>query len=276
MFLKFKCLQKYIYAVTASLIASHSVFAESNINLQQQDSEKGERILEYIKAISSAPTLTGFPSVPGIDSATTAPHGIMFVSAVLGERTSSNGAPVDKKEDGNLAFGIGLGDAHTGISAQLSVTLTSVQNFAASGYANLKFSRLIYSGENPIYAGVSFDRLGGWGDSSVLDSSQTLSITGFSAFISDDKKYPFMWTLGYGSNTKNGGSEKGFQAGVGMGIYKNTSIGLSTNGDQVNAGLSFNLPDIEGASISVGVSDVFDNSDARSASIGVNYTISTL
>lgn len=56
-----------------------------------------------------------------------------------------------------------------------------------------------------------------------------------------------------------------------MGIHKNTALGLSTNGDVLNAGLSINLPDMDDVNLSTGFSDILDNDDARSFYLAVSY-----
>ena len=260
----------YMSAAIAAAVMSHGVLASGgSIELQDQDTIKGQRLIEYLKALLTAPSLIGFPSVPGIDSATTAPNGLGFVSISGAERTGEGAG--SKKLNGTLAFGVGIGSAETGVSVQPMLTITTVDDLGEAGHAGLKFSRRIHSGDNPIYAAAAFNRLGAWGNDDV-DVTRTFSLTGFSSFISDAKKYPLMWTLGYGTHAKDVGTEKGFQAGIGMGVYKNTALGLSTNGDILNAGLSLNLPDMDDVNLSFGFSDILDNNDVRSFYLAVSYT----
>ena len=270
--LTFNKIRTCIGTAVLALMMSHSVLAAGgSIELQDQDTIKGQRMIEYLKALLTAPTLVGFPNVPAIDNATTAPNGLGFVSISGAERTGVTAEA--KKLNGTIALGVGIGSAEETISVQPMLTITTVDDLGGAGYAGLKFSRRIHSGDQPIYAGVSFNRLGSWGDNdSPLDPTRTFSLTGFSSFISDAKKYPVMWTLGYGSNVKDSGDEEGFQAGIGMGVYKNTALGLSTNGDVLNTGLSINLPDMDDINLSIGFSDILDNDNARSFYLAVSYT----
>ena len=276
----FNKIRAYITATIVAVMMSHNAMAEGSITLIPNETLKGQRLIEYVKALFTAPTLVGFPSVPGIDSATTAPHGLGFVSISGSERTGVGAGT--KRLNATVSMGVGIGSAEENISVQPTLTLTTIDDLGAGGYAGLKFSRRIRSGNDPIYVGLAFNRLGDWGDvdGDPLDKTRTISLTGFSSFITDDEgrsisdaeKYPVMWTLGYGEGVKELGTEEGFQAGIGVGVYKNTAFGMSTNGDVLNAGFSHNLPDLDDINLSFGFSDIFDNDDARSFYIAASYT----
>lgn len=211
----------------------------------------------------------------GIPSATVAPANLGFasISATTDRAGTADGA------DGSLAFGLGLGDADTGIGVQVTGYVTSLSDdFGDSGYFEVKGSRRIVGGNTPVYASLTLGSLGTWGDSTDRDTSATLAVTAFSAvrFSPAGDAFPVMFTLGGGSNVRDDDTDPGLFLGAGIGLTPHLGASLAWGGDYVNLGASFKVDGLDNIGLTATVYDLFDQEDSRRLTLSATYLFSDL
>lgn len=198
----------------------------------------------------------------GIDSATVAPHGLIF-GALSG--TSRRGG-TGNKADGSFEFGVGLGSAEDGIGIQLGSVVTSLtQNIGDSGYFTVKLSRRIIAGRTPTYLGLSLSHLGNWGNAKGVDPAATLVLTSFSQvqFRPGGESFPVMFSIGGGTNTRKNFTHPGVFAGVGMGLTRNVGASLAWTGDYFDLGAAFRLDGLPNIAVTTEINDVLDQRNSR-------------
>lgn len=167
----------------------------------------------------------------GIPSATVSPAGTGYVA--LSFTNDRTGAATGS--DASISMGLGFGDADRSIGFQLGAEITSTKSdFGDSGYLTAKFSKRI-STETPLYVGLVVDQLVPWGDSKALDPAASLSVTHFTSAGNN----PIMWTLGAGTDIRNGGTDPGLFAGVGVGLSTQIAASAAYDGDEAIFGISW-------------------------------------
>lgn len=198
----------------------------------------------------------------GIESATVAPHGMIF-GALSG--TTRRSSTVDKS-DGSFQLGVGLGNAERGIGVRIGAVTTPLSNgFGDTGYFTVKLSRRIVAGRMPTYLGLSVGRLARWGNTAGVDTGATLVVTSFSQvrFAPGGESYPVMFSLGGGTNIRKNSTHPGAFAGVGIGLSRNVGASLSWSGDYFDLGTAFRFDGLPNLGFTVEVDDVFDQRSSR-------------
>lgn len=210
----------------------------------------------------------------GIPSATVAPHGLVFGSLSV---SSDVPGPVTHG-DGSLALGFGLGSAEENVGLQVTSYFTNFSDsIGGSGYLAFSASRRVSAGSTPLYAGLSIGQVGGWGNSSALDPSATVTLTGFSALVGrDGEVWPLMFTLGGGSNIRNGETDPGLFAGVGIGLTEELGASVAWYGDHVNLGTSYRPQGTTNGYFTASLIDAFDQQDSRRAVVSFNLLLGNL
>lgn len=210
----------------------------------------------------------------GIPSATVAPAGLGFVSLALTSRRYDD----PDSADGSMALGFGLGSPEEGIGVQVTGIITSLtDDFADSGYFQLKASRRVQAGPAPVYVGASLGHLANWGDSRGSDVTGTLTVTRFSQFTrSDGMTHPIMATLGAGSGVRNNGVDPGVFFGVGVGLTPVVGASAAWTGDGLDVGVALRPPGSRNMQFTLTVNDVFDNDDQRRVTGSVNLFTTSL
>lgn len=211
----------------------------------------------------------------GIQSATVAPHGLAFGVISLTNKGVENAS---REEDGSLGFGVGVGNAQTGVGLQFSAQITSLSDdFADSGFLEVKAARQIVGGTTPTFIAASIDGAG-WGDSSDRDTGGAVMVTSLRQvrFSESGEFYPIMFTLGVGTNERNNGDDPGFFGGLGIGLTPNVGISAAWGGDAVNLGASFRFDQVDNLGVTATLFDAFDQEDSRRISVSVSYFLTDL
>ncbi len=203
----------------------------------------------------------------GIPSATVAPHGLGFASLGL---TSKLGGVLNQW-DGSLAFGLGLGDAETGLGVQVTANLTSLTNaFGDSGYFEAKISRRISTGETPLYLGAQVEGLATWGQANTVPESGRIMATWFPDLSVGGDVFPLMLTLGYGTHLRNARTDPGMFAGVGIGVNRNLGLSAAWAGETLDLGTAWKFDGIDWMTVSAEINDATDRLGQRRVSITFN------
>ncbi|TDK46855.1 hypothetical protein [Antarcticimicrobium luteum] len=203
----------------------------------------------------------------GIPSATVAPHGLGFASLGL---TSKRGGVLNEW-DGSLALGLGLGDAERALGFQLTANLTSLTNaFGDSGYFEAKVSRLVSSGDTPLYLGAQVEGLAKWGQASTVPTRGRIMATWFPDLSAGGDLFPLMVTVGYGTHLRNARTDPGVFGGVGIGVNRNLGLSAAWTGETLDLGASWKFDDIDWMTVSAEINDATDRLGQRRVSITVN------
>ncbi|MGQ0609736.1 MAG: hypothetical protein ACT4N9_01335 [Paracoccaceae bacterium] len=218
-----------------------------------------------LEALAQSATPPKFVSVQGVGSGTVAPGGTVFgsISGTL-DRVGGSGM------DGSLSFGTAFGDPEEGIGVNVSANITSVHlsDFGDSGFLAVSMgTRLGLS--MPTYVSLGVNNIAGWGDSAANDLSASAAVTTFGT-LPGGSALPVMVTLGL--DAVAGGSLTPF-GGVGVGFTEFFGASVSHDGSNLNLGVGFTLPGIEGLSGSVLLDDVLAEDGDRRATFSLSYSI---
>lgn len=227
--------------------------------------ESGDEFVAVLEALAQSATPPKFVSVQGVGSGTVAPGGTVFgsITGTL-DRTGGTGM------DGSLSFGTAFGDPEEGIGVNVSANITSVHltDFGDSGFLAVSMgTRLGLS--MPTYVSLGVNNIAGWGDSAANDLAASAAVTTFGT-IPGGSALPVMVTLGL--DAVAGGSVSPF-GGVGVGFTEFFGASVSHDGDNLNVGVGFTLPGIEGLSGSVLLDDVLAEDGDRRATFSLSYSI---
>lgn len=210
----------------------------------------------------------------GITSATVAPPGTLFGS--VSGSTKRDG--VYDEIDGSAELGFGFGNAEESVGAQVSVVVTSLtDNLGDSGYLTFKLSRRISDGPMPTYIGVNVDQIANWGDAKDVDPEGSIALTTFGrTTFGTSQSYPYMLTIGAGSNVQNNQQDEGLFLGAGIGLSRNVGLSAAWSGEVADFGAAFRLPGVENASFTATVNDVFDQEDSRRMTFSLNFAVNNV
>lgn len=223
--------------------------------------------LVFLEALGQGGQPAKHLSLFGIQSATTAPHGMVF-TGVTG--TNPRGGVPGAGMDYDVALGFGLGDATETLGLQFTANITGTDPFGDAGYLSMKLSRAL---NERTYAALSFSQLGAWGGAAPAGESANFVVTHFNEVSIGNDVFPIMLSAGYGSHITNNGTDPGGYIGVGMGLSPYMGVSLSANEEQVNVGIGLKIPQYDRWSISLGVNDVADNTGRQSASMTITYAV---
>ncbi len=229
----------------------------------------GDEFVTSLQAMTKLLLPPKSPVLLGIGSGVVAPHGTVFASA-SGTTNRDNAGDVTDDLDGSVAFGFGLGDATETVGVQVTGVISGMEPFGDSGSVSLKFSRALAP---TTFAGVSFGNVAGWGVEEDEDVKTTAAITHFGDIWTLDTYFPYMLTVGYGTNVTDGGTEEGAILGAGVGLNEYMGLSISTNTEYVNLGAGFRSPNLEGWNLSLTAVDAFDQEDRQALQVAVSYAI---
>jgi hypothetical protein len=236
----------------------------------QGDSGSAE-FAAYLKALTAATQPQKNVYLPGVAHAVVAPGGTGYASLSL--FTPRGGVP-GGNWDGSASFGIGFGNAETGVGGSLTLNTTGLSPFGTDGDFTLKFAKTIASSEkNKTTIGIGFNRLAPWGSNTSIPKSYDVSVTHFGTIPSASGGTPIMFTVGYGSRNINGGGAFG---GVGFGLTEALGFGVSLKNSRITAGFGYKVKKVPGMSMSFDVSNINRAGPAASNSpvltIGFNFS----
>jgi hypothetical protein len=213
----------------------------------------------------------------GAGTAFTLPQGDGFIGATI---VDPRGGVQGSGSDGDLAFGAGFGNPFKSVGFEVDVNVTSLKdNFADSGSLTLKASRALFAQPNHVVFGsISAANLGAWGEAKASDESFNLTFSGITQIDGYTLIHPLMWTLGYGSDpvlitAGSSQTEEGIFAGLGLGITEYFGISLSVTENQLNSGVGFKIPGLDGVSISYGINDITDNMERKQQTLSISYSL---
>ena len=212
-----------------------------------------------------------YATLIGVPLATGAPDGMGFAS--LSGTTRRN--PGSTGADGSAAFGLGFGNAESGVGLQVSAHITSLTaNLGDSGYLALKLSRRIGAAPTPTYVGLTLDHLVPWGDATVRDPAASIAVTSFSRLTAaNGQVYPLILSLGAGTNLTKDQTKPGIFAGLGVGLTPSFGASLALNGDSVELGAAWRPPGLRNVALAVALSDALDQLDHRRVTLSVSYAL---
>lgn len=210
----------------------------------------------------------------GIPAATTAPSGVVFGQISRSVNLYDNGFAGDNSENRTvLSLGAGFGDANDGIGAQVAfVGARDTDVYDSFTYFNAKLSRRISAGADPTYLGFSVGRIAGSGEASDLDTTVNLILTKFDTFSMGQDTYPVMFTVGAGSDVRNG-EDPGVFFGAGMGVTSSLGVSGAWSGEQVDLGAALRFNGLKNARLAVVVTDALEHEDRRQLTIGLSWSI---
>lgn len=213
-------------------------------------------------------------TVLGIASGTTAPAGTLFGS--ISGNTRRDG--IFNELDGSAEIGLGFGSAETALGFQASLVSTSLTNSPGdSGYVSLKASRRVIELPMPVYLGLTVDNIAPWGDASGLDPALTLAATTFGvATFGTPQQYPYMLTLGYGSDVGGFLEQEGLILGAGIGLSRNVGLTASLAGEAVTLGVALRIDEMEDVALGIAVNDVFDAENSRRLTVSLSFALDGL
>jgi len=213
-------------------------------------------------------------TLQGITSATVAPRGLAFASLSLTDRRISAGP----RQDGSMAFGLGLGSAEDAVGVQITGFVTSLtDNFGDSGYFEVKAARRISAGETPTYIALAINGAG-FGDARRRETAGTVALTSFRQvrFSDGGPLYPMMFTLGAGTNERNAERDPGIFGGIGIGLTKNLGLSAAWSGEYVNLGAALRFDGLDNFSIGATLSDTFNQKNSRRIDVSFTYFLTDL
>lgn len=238
-----------------------------------------------VAALGSSATAeqVNYVTIAGIRSGTVAPGGMGFVALSWSSRRDLGGGVYATdgsfrlKTDGSLAFGLGLGDAETGIGFQVTANVTSLYgDLGDSGYLTLKAAtQLNKGGAVPVYLGLTADHLAGWGQAKAPDESLDLTLTAFPLAQIAGKERRLMLTAGVGSKI-DGGTDPGGYLGAGLALSDNWAVSAAWTGEEVTLGTGFRLKALPNLQFTASVEDAFDRRDARRVTLQATWTFDNL
>ena len=240
---------------------------------QEFETPTAEAFIDLLRALEGATQKPRLIVLQGVATATTMPNGTVFAS-VSGTTKRDGGSGAD----GSIAFGLGLGDAHQSIGAQITVNVTSVHpsDFGDSGSLSLKFSRALPAVFGNTSVGITFDNLAPWGDSTATNVKASLAVTTARQIsIAGRNAVPLLLNFGIASETSYRDDWTPFGA-VGFGLSENLSMTLGHNGDYAVLGVTTRLSSFDNVSLSAGLQDVFDQRDARRLTITASIAFNDL
>lgn len=240
-----KISQKKVPLLGASLVALSALLgAEKAV---AQSASNPAEFAAYIKALTAAAQPTKNVYMPGVMHAVVAPHGTGYASASI--FTPRGGVP-GAGADGSVSFGVGFGNAQTGVGGSLTLNSTGTVPFGSDGDFTLKFATALNTGKNPTYIGVQFNHLGPWGANTALPKSADISVTHFNSFDNT----PYMVTIGYGTHNFTGAS--GVFGGIGFGLTKDLGFGVSVKNSRITAGFGYRVSQVPGMSLSLDFANI--------------------
>jgi hypothetical protein len=257
-------LRNLIFAL--SLCAATGSAAQTS--LEDMSEEDLNRLLDSLEQ-QLIPQKT--PSMTGVATASTAPHGIGFIG-VAG--TNNRESPDEDKIDGSFALGVGFGDPVQSVGAQVIVDITSTKlnGFADSGLLGVKISRIVQPAGQPVALGIAVDQWASWGDSGFLDPAVTLvGTTQFSGPVLLSERWPLLLTAGvrHPIDARDGDTEP--FAGIGVGLAPWLGASLAHDGGEWIIGATGSLNAFPGVGFGAAMADPTNEIGDRRAIITVSY-----
>lgn len=225
----------------------------------------GDLVQAETVASSQSITIRRFPSVYGAPSAFAGAPNAGFV----GLSYVSKGGDAN----GDIAAGYTFGNAVEAVSVTGTLVISDLDDFADSGNLNMSLSRLVATGSRSLtFVGATVNDLAGWGKTG--DASYRVYASHIFTVGDLTDEFPMQVTFGYGDTAKavkGKASEGGFFGGVGVGLTANLGVSASFTESQVNAGVSFGIPQVPGLGVSIGVSDIGENVGDRTTFLSLGY-----
>lgn len=172
-----------------------------------------------------------------------------------------------------------MGNPISAVSLTFGATVSGLDPFGDAGSFSVSASRMVYASATTLtFLGASVSELGGWGVSKSIDPKGSIYATTVGDLSMGAIEVPFEVTMGYGqdvrTNKKTGALEDSGFWGVGLGIAPGVAASLSGTNNQLNVGATVAIPGLSGVGVTMGVSDVTNNTNRRQTSITVGYGIS--
>ena len=225
--------------------------------------------------LNESPSKTlSFPSIFGVPSAVAPKSKSFFFGATYATpRAGVSGAG----GDGDLVAGYTIGNPIDAVSITFGLAVTGVDPLGDAGALSISASRLLQaSGNSATFLGFSVSNVLPWGVNKNRDEMYSFYASHRVGATLGGKEIPLQFTIGYGTDTIRDGSGTGVTSdgafiGMGIGLTNALSGSISATETQVNAGMTFLVPDA-GVSMTLGVMDVFDNTDRQQVAFSVGMS----
>ena len=227
---------------------------------------EGEDYLKLLGSLASIASPPDHTSIQGVASAKIAPAGYVF-AGVSGTTNDTDGGV--NGIDGSITIGAGLGNFGD-VETQATVNITSVHptDFADSG----RFGTTLETSDKPIKVSLSFDNLGGWGDSSDDIVTTTLAASSSATRYMANGTSSYAWTLGVKSISGDSPSAgiSGF-AGLSLGLSETFSVSTAydTRSEAIKLGTSIKVNDV--TSVALTANDPFDMGEGQGITLTVSF-----
>lgn len=227
------------------------------------------------QAADDAPKLV---TLLGIPSAVVAPNHSAFVSLSYSTRSNVAGTFIEA-DDSSLGFGTVLGDAGTGVGLQFGASLIGLNSDYGTGIGVGKSGTLSFQAAHllatptPTFIAISVDHFTGWGVADGIDPAIAAIVTVFPTARFGDQSYPLMLTLGLGDHVRNGETDPGAFAGIGIGLTPNFGLSAAYTGETATFGTSFTADALPNWSFSAQLDDAFDQQDGRRVTLSATVLL---
>lgn len=225
-------------------------------------------------ALPGSTASLAFPSVFGTPTAVAPRPGTAFVGATY---ANPRGGVSGAGGDGDIVAGYAIGNPLDGVSVTFGVALTGVDPLGDAGSFSISASRLLAAGgRSATFVGATVSNLAGWGPNADRPETYSAYVSHLVGVPIGAVEVPLQVTVGVASDVTrasdgSGALSDGVFAGVGVGINEQLSASVSATRTQVNIGTTLSLRGT-GASATLGVLDVADNTDRRQVSLSVGYS----
>lgn len=222
-------------------------------------------------SLSNSAVVLAFPGGFGVPTAVAPRSGTGFAGVTYG---NPRGGVSGAGGDGDIVAGYSLGNPINGVSFTLGLAITGTEPLGDAGSLSLSASRLLRAGgKSATFFGVSASNLAPWGVDARRPAMFSAYVSHLVAITAGQIEIPVQVTVGYGTDSTrqsngSGTLEDGPFAGIGVGVSKIASLGVSATRTQLNLGATLTVPNVP-VSVTFGVMDVTNNTDRRQFSLSV-------
>ena len=232
---------------------------------------------KYVEELSYLSLKDPKPAIANIASGFGAGAGVFYAAVSYSNfDTQTN---VEDDDDGSIAFGVGLGNASTGVGGEITVGITSVSTsywgdgkFADEGNVSLKLHKQLPPFLDGDAASVSLgaSNVAGWGSTVDNPVNVYTALSGRKNF-GKYKQYGLAYTIGLGSAVGKNETKADVFLGVGLG-YDDWSMSFSQIGEESHIGATYFIPQLPNVALSVSQADAFDRLNARRIITTLSYS----
>jgi len=251
-----------IAGLSLSTLAASNAWAQS----------AGEKFTRVVEALLDSVDPPDYVSIQGIASGGVSPRGYTSVGLSLSTEDDTRGG--NGSVDGSMTLSAGLGELFPGLRSEVSTVLTSVSptDFGDSASFGVKVGTSIDTLARPISVSLSFDGIGGWGDSEDTELSTTLAASSQATrYFADGSRITYSWSVGGNYTDRDGGEESGF-AGVSIGLTPNLSVSTAYDSGSGDTKMGMGLKISDQFTVSATAVDPLNTGDGKGFTFGFGFS----